>query len=108
MNLNTYRNLHFILNNQVKIAYKEAIKEQLDGLKLKTPVRLKFTLWRKDKRAGDRANVLSIVEKFFCDALVEYGCLPDDCDKYIAGQTYRTGGLSKDNPRVDIEIIESN
>lgn len=108
LNLNAYRNLHFILNNQAKIAYKEAMKDQLEGLKLKTPVRLNFTLWRKDRRAGDRANVLSVVEKFLCDALVEYGCLPDDTDEFIAGQTYQTGGVDHERPRVEVEIIESD
>ena len=107
LNLNNYRNLHFILNNQAKIAYKEAMKDQLEGVKLKTPVKLNFTLWKKDRRIGDRANVLSIIEKFLCDALVEYGCLPDDCDEFISGQAYRTGGIDRENPRVTIEIIEN-
>jgi hypothetical protein len=83
------------------------MKSQLEGLVLKTPVRLKFTLIRGDRRAGDRANVLSIVEKFFCDALKEYGCIPDDNDNYISGQTYETGEIDKKNPHVKIEIIEN-
>ncbi|MFA6897200.1 MAG: hypothetical protein WCQ96_02865 [Patescibacteria group bacterium] len=106
LNLNTYRNLHFIINNQAKVSYKEVMKDQLEGLKLKTPIKLKFTLWRKDKRVGDRANVLSVIEKFFCDALVEYGCLADDNDEFISGQVYETGGIDRDNPHVEIEIIE--
>jgi len=83
------------------------MKSQLEGVKLKTPVKLNFTLWKKDRRVGDRANVLSIIEKFFCDALVEYGCLEDDNDGYISEQSYRTGGIDKDFPRVEIEIIEN-
>jgi len=84
------------------------MKSQLEGVKLKTPVKLNFTLWKKDRRVGDRANVLSVIEKFFCDALVEYGCLTDDNDGYISEQSYRTGGIDKDFPRVEIEIIENN
>ncbi|MDD4601504.1 MAG: hypothetical protein PHQ46_10700 [Negativicutes bacterium] len=107
LNLNVYPNLHYQTYNQAKIAYKEELKNQLEGLKLKTPIRLNFTLWRKDRRVGDRANVLAVVEKFFNDALKEWGCIEDDNDGFIVGETYRTGGVDKNNPRVDIEIIES-
>jgi len=91
----------------MKNQYCEQMKEQLTNLKLKTPVQLKFTLHRRDKREGDRANVLAVVEKFFCDSLVHFGCLPDDSDTYIASSHYYTGEISKENPRVDI-IIEEN
>lgn len=108
LNLNEYRNWHYQVNNSIKKKYCEQMKTQLEGVKLKTPIRLNFTLWRKDKRVGDRANVLAVVEKFFCDALKEYGCIEDDNDGFIAGETYATGGIDRDNPRVDIEIIESS
>lgn len=107
LNLNQYRNWHYQVNNAIKQKYCERMKDQLEGLKLKTPISLKFTLWRKDKRVGDRANVLSVIEKFFCDALVEYGCLADDNDEFISGQVYETGGIDRDNPRVTIEITET-
>lgn len=107
LNLNQYRNWHYQTNNAIKTEYCKQMKSQMEGVKLKTPVKLNFTLWRKDRRVGDRANVLSVIEKFFCDALVEYGCLEDDNDGYISEQSYRTGGIDKDFPRVEIEIIEN-
>jgi Holliday junction resolvase RusA-like endonuclease len=54
----------------------------------------------------DRANVLSVHEKFFCDALVESGCLPDDNDLYIKKTTYVSKGVEPGNGRVEIEITE--
>ena len=86
--------------------YKEALRSQLTGLKLATPIALTFTLWKSQNRLIDRANPLSIAEKFFCDALTEFGCIPDDNDEYIYSTTYLTGGVDRKNPRVEITITE--
>lgn len=104
INLNVYRNLHFQVNNQMKILYKELVMSQIKDLKLKK-VRLEFTLHRGDMRRVDRSNILSVHEKFFSDALVDCGCLLDDSDSYIESTHYYTGDVDKDNPRVDIKII---
>jgi hypothetical protein len=104
-NLNSHRN--WIVNNLIKRAYCTALEQQLSGLTLKPPILLKFTLYRGNRRLGDRSNVLSVQEKFFCDALTHYGCLSDDNDDYIAGTSYRTGEIDKANPRVECEIIEN-
>jgi len=106
LNLNNYRNWQFIMNNQVKIAYKEAMRSQLDGLVIKPMVSITLTYWKPTKRRSDRSNVLSIHEKFFCDALVEFGCLPDDNDEVIAHTHYFGGELDRANPRVDITVTE--
>lgn len=106
INLNSYRNWHFIVSNNIKKKYKEAAFEQIKDLKFNDKIRLKFVLWKRDKRRIDRANPLSIHEKFFCDALTETGCIPDDNDDFIVSTTYETGGIDKANPRVDIHIYE--
>ena len=108
LNLNAYPNLYYQTYNKAKIEYKELMKDQMEGVKLNTPIMLNFKLWRKDSRKGDRANVLAVVEKFFCDALQEWGCIENDSDEYILGQTYSTGGIDRDFPRVEIEIIEAD
>lgn len=69
-------------------------------------ISLEFVLYKKDKRRQDRANALSIHEKFFCDALVEGSFIGDDSDNYIESTTYRTGGIDKENPRVDIYVTD--
>ena len=106
INLNNYRNWHYITSNNAKIKFKEEMQSQLEGLKLQTPISITFTLFKKTKRISDRSNVLSIIEKFWCDAMVEHGCIEDDNDNFIKASHYYSGGVDKDNPRVEVEIIE--
>ena len=106
LNLNVYRNLHHRTNAPLKVEYTKLMVEQLKGLKLKTPIEIEFTLWKGQNRKLDRSNILSIVEKFFCDSLTHYKCIPDDNDKFITSTHYFTGGIDRKNPRVDIKIKE--
>jgi len=106
LNLNAYRNLHYISNNQAKHIYCELMEKQLKGKVFKTPIELEFKFFKKTKRRTDRSNILSIVEKFFCDAMVNYECIPDDSDEFILSSYYISGHIDKDNPRVEIIIKE--
>lgn len=103
LNLNVYRNLHFIVNNQMKQIYKETMAEQLKTLRF-GQIELTFVLYKASNRKIDRSNILCIVEKFFCDCLTELGCIPDDNDNYIVSTRYLTGGVSPKNPRCEIII----
>lgn len=102
LNLNVYRNLYYIVSNQAKQIYLDQIRGQMEGIKFESPIEISFTLFKKSARKTDRSNVLSIVEKFFCDALVKCGCLPDDNDDYIKATHYYSGGIDRKNPRVEI------
>jgi hypothetical protein len=106
INLNNYRNWQHHLNNQIKIAYKDIATPKLEGIKFFLPIKLTFTLWKGTLRKIDRANVLSIHEKYFCDAMQECGCIPDDSDEIVYSTKYITGGIDRDAPRVDILIQE--
>lgn len=105
LNLNQYRNWHYQINNKLKATYKALVEPQIRSLSF-NKIDLTFTLYKRDRRKVDRANVLSVHEKFFCDALVESGCLPDDNDDYVQSTHYYSGGIDKNNPRVEIEIKE--
>lgn len=105
LNLNNYRNWHYQVSNKLKRMYKDYVSSQLMGVSFSN-IDLTFTLWAPDKRKRDRSNVLCVHEKFFCDALVELGCIGDDNDKYISSTHYYTGGIDRDNPRVDILVKE--
>lgn len=107
LNFNVYRNIHHAVNGQLKIEYTRLMEEQLKGVKLKTPIHIGFVLYKSQNRKLDRSNILSIVEKFFCDALTHYGCIEDDNDEYIKSTKYTTGGVDRKNPRVEILIKES-
>jgi Holliday junction resolvase RusA-like endonuclease len=104
MNLNTYRNLHFLVNNQAKKVYKELMKDQLDGLEIETPVEITYQVFKPSKRSLDKMNVVSIASKFFLDAVTEYGCWDDDNDDNVKTEIILPTELDKDNPRVEITI----
>lgn len=106
INLNQYRNWHYQVNNNIKQKYKDVLADQLTGLRFENKIELTFILWKSSRRKVDRANPLCIHEKFFCDALVEHGCIEDDNDDYVHATHYYTGGIDRENPRVDIIIRE--
>ena len=106
LNLNYYCNWHRNVKGNVKKTYQEDIAHKLRGMKFHRPVTLTFVLHMGTRRKVDRSNVLCIHEKYFCDAMTEQGCMPDDNDKYILSTTYKTGAISKDNPCVRVYIDE--
>lgn len=108
LNLNNYRNWHYQVSNQAKQVYCEGLESVLRSLKMGRGINLQFILYKSSKRKIDRSNILSIVEKFFCDALVNYGCIEDDNDDIIESTYYCTGGIDKENPRVEIIITSSD
>jgi len=90
----------------MKIEYKKLMKEQIIALPTFTKISLEYILYPKTKRLTDISNVLSIHDKFFCDAFVEYGKLPEDNYLYIPRIVYQMGNVDKSNPRVEILIKE--
>ena len=111
LNLNWYRNAHHITKNNIKQLFKERV--YLDNPLLKKlvvsayPIALRYDLYWSSNRQVDVANVLSIVDKFFCDALEEEGVLKDDSFKYISQVIYNFKGIDKENPRVEVVIENS-
>lgn len=105
LNLNNYRNWNHFLSNDIKKAYKNYIKEQLSGVKFDSSIIIILQYFKKNNRITDKANVLSIHEKFFCDAMVELGCIKDDNDNYIKYQIYLDTIIDKENPRVEITVL---
>ena len=104
LNLNQYRNWHYLVNNNIKKKYKELLADQLNNLKFKGKIRLTYILFRDTNRKGDKMNPLCIHDKFFCDALVELGCIEDDTDSFIEDHIFKYGGVDKGNGRVEIHI----
>lgn len=107
INLNNFRNWSYHLCSDVKNAYNEAMRDQLEALEIQCPIACRYTYYKGRNMVSDRQNVLSMHEKFFMDALVKHGCIPDDSDEYlIESGPYRTGGIDRENPRVEI-IVET-
>ncbi len=115
LNLNVYRNTHYIVLNQAKALYKEQVEQsykewlsvdpvdRLYGIP-NEPLRFTYTIYPANNRAFDISNVCSIVDKFTCDALQELGVIQNDNHKFIPEVTYKIGKVDKENPRVELEI----
>ena len=104
INLNTYRNLHFQVNNQCKKLYKELMQSQLEGLIINTPVEVTYQVFKPSRRSLDKMNVVSIASKYFLDAVTEYGCWDDDNDDNVKTEVILPTEHDKDNPRIEITI----
>ena len=105
LNLNQYRNTHFRTLNTVKINYKLAMSEQINRSPSYKKIACIYTVYPPNKRLFDIGNVCCIHQKFFEDALVELGKLPDDNYNYIPLTIYAFGGIDTANPRVDVETV---
>jgi hypothetical protein len=88
----------------MKVEFSKVIEPELMKLPSFKSIDLTYTLYPKTKRLCDIANVCSVVDKFFCDALVNIGKLPDDNYEYLKNITYTFGSIDKDNPRVTVKI----
>lgn len=110
LNLNQYRNENFHILNKAKVNFKEHMKSQIIMLPKLNQIELTYVLYPPTKALLDVSNICTIVDKFFCDALVEFGILPDDNFKHVPAINYRFGTIDKENPRIEIKIrdLETN
>jgi len=109
ISLNIYRNLHFIVNNNLKIEYKKMLKAQLPSSwkeRICSPIELTFTYYNPTKRKSDLENFCAIQNKYFQDALVEMGILEDDNYDFIKKIHYIYGGYEKGKGRIEVTVKE--
>lgn len=105
LNLNIYRNTHHMTLNQAKILWKEIVMAAVErSLVTGPPYMFTYTAFPATNRKFDLGNVLSIVQKFTDDALIEVGIINDDSYKIIPIVKYLFGCVDKENPRVELEI----
>lgn len=104
INMNSYRNLHYLVNNQVKKMYLEAVREQLEGLTIQTPVEITYKVFKKTSRRLDKMNVVAITSKYLLDAITELGCWEDDNDDHVKTETILPTELDRANSRVEVTI----
>lgn len=105
LNLNNYRNDHYHTLNAAKILYADVSKEKLKLMAHLERCAIFYEIYLPTKRRTDVSNVCSIVDKYFSDALVDLGKLPDDDCLHLPTIMYNFGGIDKINPRVDVYII---
>lgn len=107
LNLNVYRNLHFYKLNYQKKAFQDFVKPLLLGLPSMEAVSLHYEINPKGGSRLDTMNVGSIVDKFFSDALVQNGIIPDDDYKHVVGNSFSFGSLHPTDPHVLVTITET-
>lgn len=104
LNINNYRNTHYLVLNAAKIAWKGVVNVT-PGVHIgNPPYRFTYTVFPETNRKFDLANVLSIVQKFTDDCLIELKVIQDDNYKVIPVVVYLFGHVDKENPRVELEI----
>ena len=101
INLNWYRNAHHQQLNAVKKKFKSIIKAQVEAYDpIDGPVSIKFVYYSARNNSPDLDNFTSIAKKFFQDAIVELGFLPEDNVHNITLTSESYGGIDRENPRV--------
>lgn len=110
LTLNNYRNWHYQIANGTKKKFKELIKEDVLRLpnlfELWDKVHLEYLLYSPDNKKRDLTNSVSIVDKYFADALVELGKLKDDSCSFVPSISCRYMGIDRVNPRMTVNISE--
>lgn len=106
LNLNIYRNADKFLLNDMKKHFTASMEPYLKGLVIQAPFIIRYHLTLGSHRKADVANICSIFDKFFSDALVHYGCVPDDNHNFLKGVSYEYAGYKKGHNFITVEIIE--
>jgi hypothetical protein len=104
LNLNTYRNAHFHTLNKAKSLFEEIVAKRINHLPQMVGTELTYSLFFGSKRHIDIANICCIVDKFFCDTLVNQKKLIDDNMDVISKVTYQWGGVDIRNPRIEVTL----
>lgn len=94
-----------VQRNNYKQAYAELIKPQIEQLpKLKRIISITYEVHRGDRHSFDVMNTVSIIDKFFEDALVVNSIITDDNFKVVPMVIGKIGEYDKSNPRVSVTI----
>jgi len=108
LNLNHYRNTHFMVLNTAKKNFTEMILLELLSHKEIKPcseIEIEYKLFIPNKRRMDVNNILTVVDKFFQDSLVEAGLIPDDSYIQIKKTIFSFGGICKELSSPYVKII---
>ena len=109
LNLNNYRNAHHMVLANTKIEFRNVMNHRYPEPIKAIPGQVKtiYTVYAGSNHAFDIGNISSIVQKYFEDWLVGRGVLADDNIKIITECVYIYGGVDKDAPRVEVQVIST-
>lgn len=104
LNLNTYRNTHFYLLNNMKQLFTNSILSSTNIKEISKFNKIFLIYIHHPGRLCDTNNVCSVVDKFFQDTLVKANIIPDDNYKHVVGTLFLPGAVDRKNPRVEVII----
>lgn len=67
-------------------------------------IKIEYFYFAPDKRKRDLMNVISVVDKFFQDAMVETGCIESDDLSVVVEVNSCYMGIDRQEPRLDVII----
>ena len=103
LTLNNYRNWHYQVSNNLKRKFKSAIQSELD-FKFSGKIIINYKYYAPDQRKRDLMNVISVIDKFFQDAMVEKGCIEADDVSIVIEVNSKYMGIDRNNPRLEVII----
>jgi len=103
--MNSYRNWHYQISNDIKRRFKSFILSKLD-FKFAGQIRIDYLYYAPDKRTRDLMNVISVIDKFFQDAMVESGCIDSDDLSTVVEVNSKYMGIDKIAHRLDVIITK--
>ena len=107
LNMNRFMNLHHIMKNNAKKVFFEVMRDQLEGIKIDTPVNITYQLFSPDRRRRDKMNAIAVVSKFLLDAITHYDCWEDDNDDFVKTETILPTEYDKGNGRIEVVIVNN-
>lgn len=93
------------MSNDIKRRFKADISRMLN-FRINGKVKIEYFYFAPDKRTRDLMNVISVVDKFFQDAMVEFGCIESDDLSTVVEVNSCYMGIDKANPRLDVIITK--
>ncbi len=102
LNMNVYRNLHFQVNNQVKQYFQPIEISEFKAVMIS----ISYFISKTTKRKFDTMNIISIVDKYFLDWLVENRYIPDDsCNNIHYGKIIGINDCAANRITAVVKII---
>ena len=101
--MNWFRNIHFHVKAKVKRDYHELVLNQSLNMPKLTTFKTHYKLYYKSA-VCDPSNIISLIEKFALDGLIEAGVLTNDNVNFHLSSSWEVISQDKSDPRVEITI----
>ena len=101
--MNFFRNAHYHVKAKMKRDYHALIENQSLSMPKLTTFTTHYKLYYKSA-VCDPSNIISLIEKFALDGLIEAGVLTNDNVNFHLSSSWEVVTQDKSDPRVEITI----